>query len=85
MKRVTVQTSNVSPTMIADDYTNLLQHLASIEEKNRSSPIICIREGREPSKDGGDVHDVCLWEGESSHEEEVSFSPIQTGKSWEVL
>jgi hypothetical protein len=71
--------------MIADDYTNLLQHLASIEEKNRSSPIICIREGREPSKDGGDVHDVCLWEGESSHEEEVSFSPIQKGKSWEVL
>ena len=71
--------------MIADDYANLLQHLALIEEQNRSNPIICIRDGREPSEDGNDIHDVSLWEGESCHDEEVSSSPIQTGKSWEVV
>ena len=85
MKRFHIHTSNLSPTMIAEDFANLLQHLALIEEQNRSSPIICVREGREPSEDGGDIHDVSLWEEGSCHDEEVSLSPIPTGKSWEVI
>jgi len=71
--------------VIAEDYISLLNHLALIEEQNRSSPIICIREGREPSEDGTGIRDVSLWEGESCNDEEVSLSPMQTGKSWEVL
>jgi len=74
-----------SSMMIADEYTSLLQSLAWIEEQHCSSPIICVREGREPSEDGSAVRDVCLWEGESCNDEELSMSPMRSGKSWEVL